>query len=410
MASRRVGDQRQVGPDSPSTRVGSGRLLRSIGGAMSRRAYLVISLIAVVAATLANVMVSSARPATPGAREAQGITWSQAADMPVGRHYLAVAASATRVYAVGGLSDGGYEARIDEYNPANNTWTFKTNLPEARIAHRAAVVNNRLYVMGGMIPGDAQTPTVRMLDLNTNQWYMLQNMPTGRRDFAIAVDGNFIFTIGGNVDGNGTLQNFEALDTNTNTWTVLPNMPTGRRYLAAGAYNNKVYAIGGVSDYGFDKVEVYDRGTGVWSSLSGMPDGGRYGMSAGTVNGRIYPVAGKQSLNMMTNWVDELDTATNVYDITANDAIFYRVEHDVATIGNLMYVVGGWITDSSGSNGAISAHMEIGNVSGVPPATSSPTPRVCPTRTPNPYPVPTIPGMTPIARLPLIYQETCPYW
>ena len=381
MASRHPSEPRtprRAGPAADYLR----RRARSFGDAVSRRLLFLVSLVVVLTSVLATAMVSQARPVTPNVPAAQNINWWQGADMPAPREYLALAASDSRVYAVGGLSDAGWEARIDEYNPSTNTWAFKTNMPSARLAHGAAVVNNKLYVIGGMKANDSnQSQSVEMLDLNTNYWYTLNPLPTGRRDFALAVMGNFIFVVGGtrDGDGNGTLRNLEVLDTNTNTWQILASMPTGRRYLAAAAYGGKVYAFGGVDDQQDNRIEVFDPSYNAWSTLGTTMAGGRFSFGAATIADRIYLVGGRNVASYFTNWVDEFNPQNNTVDIYANDLITYRANHGTTSIGNRIYVAGGYATDSNQNNGYKPTRIEIGEVAGGTPGPGTPSATITPT-------------------------------
>jgi len=74
-------------------------------------------------------------------------------------------------------------------------------------------------------------------------WTRGADMPTVRTDPAAAVVDGRIYIIGGSsVDGSTSA--VEAYDPMTDTWTTRADMPTPRRGLAAAAVDGKIYAIG----------------------------------------------------------------------------------------------------------------------------------------------------------------------
>jgi len=131
------------------------------------------------------------------------------------RTRLAAAVVNEKIYVIGGLDGGGFSSNVDEYDPANDTWSPKAS------------------------------------------------MPTGRRDLAVSVVNGKIYAIGGiGYDPNNILiyDVVEEYDPATDTWATKTAMPTGREYLTASSVNNKVYALGGSIGPGstFDTVEEYD--------------------------------------------------------------------------------------------------------------------------------------------------------
>jgi hypothetical protein len=84
-------------------------------------------------------------------------TWSNGAPIPDG--VVDAAAGATsgvlapkRIYVLGGRID--YDTSGTDinqvYNPENDSWTTGTSMPIARYNLKVAVINDRLYAMGGV--------------------------------------------------------------------------------------------------------------------------------------------------------------------------------------------------------------------------------------------------------------------
>ena len=72
--------------------------------------------------------------------------------MPTARSELGVAVVNGKVYAIGG-SRGvivGYDNN-EEYNPSKDTWITKKPMPTPRGGFAIAVFQNKIYVIGGAI-------------------------------------------------------------------------------------------------------------------------------------------------------------------------------------------------------------------------------------------------------------------
>src|SRR5262245_54266260 len=92
--------------------------------------------------------------------------WAQKKPMPLASHHVAFASLNDRIYAFGGfkLPDSGPPAwepiaNAWEYDPAADTWKELAPMPTKRGAAAAAVLNGKIYVIGGatMMPGSTET-------------------------------------------------------------------------------------------------------------------------------------------------------------------------------------------------------------------------------------------------------------
>ena len=87
-----------------------------------------------------------------------------------------------RFYVAGGVdANGTASARLDVYNPATNSWKALAPMPSAVTSGAGAVINNKLYVMGGSV-----SKTVYSYDPVTNRWTTRAPMLTGRYSLAAA--------------------------------------------------------------------------------------------------------------------------------------------------------------------------------------------------------------------------------
>ena len=139
---------------------------------------------------------------------------------------------------------------MEEYDPATDTWTTKTNMKKARFSLSTCVLNGKIYAIGGD-PGSSEgtyvgLATVEVYDPATDTWTTKTNMPTARGYLSASVVNGKIYAIGGgrtlSTSGLSTVEEYDPV---ADIWTTKTNMPTARFFLSTNAVNNKIYAIGG---------------------------------------------------------------------------------------------------------------------------------------------------------------------
>jgi hypothetical protein len=169
--------------------------------------------------------------------------------------------------------------------PTENTWTQKTPMPTARSNFGVAVVDGKIYAIGGTNGINEEYDPV------TDKWTTKAPMPTGRMNLAVASYGGKIYCIGGDVegDGNPTAIN-EVYDPATDSWTTKASMPTARYSPIASVVDGKIYLIGGFPYPDVSCVnEVYDPATDSWSNATSIPRTVAGCVSA-VVNDKIYVI------------------------------------------------------------------------------------------------------------------------
>src|ERR1043166_42825 len=80
--------------------------------------------------------------------------WAALTPLPAPRQEVAVAAWREQVWVIGGFGDNAEPvATVESYDPAHNVWETWPSLPVAVHHAAAAVVDNRLFVVGGFSGG-----------------------------------------------------------------------------------------------------------------------------------------------------------------------------------------------------------------------------------------------------------------
>lgn len=115
---------------------------------------------------------------------------------------------------------------VEVSSASENSWTTLAPMPTARMQFGVAVVNDKIFAIGGRNDWiNRYLGTNEMYDPVSNNWIERTPMPTPRVDFGIAVYKHKIYVLGGEIgvdpSGNGNTiisPSNEAYDPDTNTW------------------------------------------------------------------------------------------------------------------------------------------------------------------------------------------------
>ncbi|MCH8196586.1 MAG: hypothetical protein IH904_00755 [Proteobacteria bacterium] len=180
-------------------------------------------------------------------------TWATLAPMPTARAKLATAVIDGKLFVVGGFPACPpcvpQFATLEVYDPATDTWdTTRAPMPTPREGMKAAAIDGKLHVVGGFLrPSDVSTGILEVYDPATDTWDTTKApMPTDRDEHAVDVIAGQLYAVGGNsTSAGGIVATLEVYDPPTDSWTTRDPMPTARWQLAVGVINGKLYAVGG---------------------------------------------------------------------------------------------------------------------------------------------------------------------
>ena len=159
-------------------------------------------------------------------------SWSTRAPMPVKRHHVQAVAVDGKIYMIGGLTawpDGDVNT-VYIYDPGTNRWTQGASMgSRGRGAGAVAVRNGDIYYAGGLHDGLAVS-WFDVYDPGTNTWDSLPNMPRPREHFHSAVVNGKLWAVGGRQGAiNSTIGPTDAFNFSTGRWeTGYAPIPTRR--------------------------------------------------------------------------------------------------------------------------------------------------------------------------------------
>lgn len=256
--------------------------------------------------------------------------WTTLAPLPEGRHHIALAEAGGKIYGIGGFSgaipDWRAHATVFVYDAGANRWSAGPALPEPRAEGVVASIKGRIYFIGGRVPtspdaahinAHADTRRAEALDVRTGRWERVADAPTARNSAAAAVIDDKIYVVGGRqmikgADGRQRPVNvatLEVYDPATDRWETRAPMPLAQGGLAAAAYGGKLYAFGGEQFVPATKVFpdawVYDPKADRWTALPAMPTP-RHGHGAAVVGKRIFLMGGGEKVGVGASRVQEV--------------------------------------------------------------------------------------------------------
>jgi hypothetical protein len=303
-------------------------------------------------------------PPTAGAAPNEN-TWAKKASMNEPRGGLGVAVVNGKIYAIGGSNQSGlYPANIhggfvgtnEEYDPATDTWTYKSPMQTPRSDFAIAVYNNKIYCMGGTVG----TETVDVIfsrfvtsavneayDPVTDTWETKASLPNAGMFMQAVVVDNKIYVIDGPFN--------EVYDPENDSWTTKAPTPLpaedygadGSNDYALFLLNNKLYIAGQFSPRFINYNILED----TWSNGSPLPDYDFYSVAGGMTTGSNAPKGWYLFLGIR-GWVPSpitiaYDPVNNVWK-ACKSMPTNRVHPGIAVVNDRLYVIGGYAMSVSG--------------------------------------------------------------
>ncbi|MEP7218304.1 MAG: kelch repeat-containing protein [Bacteroidota bacterium] len=209
-------------------------------------------------------------------------SWSAVANLPGARYGGYAAAIGGKIYIVGGQSGGGgnaaitYTPSVVVYDPATNTYGTKAMMPIPASMFAGAVVNGKIFVMGGFTgtaAGGTTSAKVQVYDPATDTWGTAPDAPYAAAYATATASGSDIYFIGGSRNpkvATGAYESRASVGSVVGTvidWKSISDLPVTITRAAGGALDGKVYVAGGANDAGGSNVTyVYDPVAKSWST------------------------------------------------------------------------------------------------------------------------------------------------
>ncbi len=275
--------------------------------------------------------------------------WTKKASLVQSKSPVALAVVNDRLYALGGLTKDEVVA-IEEYNPVTDTWIYKTGFYlSVKYDFCIEVIDGLIYIIGGNegVPVDVMD----VYNPVSNKFEGRKSMLTTRADkFGSAVLNGKIYVAGGKDDN--TMEMYDPL---TGEWENVASMTAPRSYLDLIAYNGKIYAIGGFDGIdALDSIEEYNPDTNSWRICSDILSTPQYLFNAFVLDEKILMIGGEIGREKF------IHSFIILSNDQSNEAMDITYEYD--SKGRLICIL---------NNGVIKAYLEYdknGNLTSIRPA------------------------------------------
>jgi len=279
-------------------------------------------------------------------------SWTTMEPMPTARNGFGVAVVDGKIYAIGG-SNGSLLGINEMYDPVTDTWTTKTPMPTPRIGFGILVYQNKIYVIGGQIGlfPQAVTGANEVYDPSTDTWESKTGIPEARDGFRANVVNDKIYLISGFgtpfIPYPNSGENL-VYDPANDSWSTKASILTPVHWYASEVVDNKICIIGG-RDFSlniiYNLTQIYDTETDTWSYGTSIPTNISLGAAGATTGAmaptRIYVIGGFTSFDydaISLNYV--YDPEGDVWSMGTSMST-PRYSLGVAVVNDTLYAIGG---------------------------------------------------------------------
>jgi hypothetical protein len=205
--------------------------------------------------------------------------------LPEPREETAAAATADRLYVIGGFDAAG-RSRAEVFVFDGRAWSRGPDLPLGLDHPAATTLDGQVYLAGGFSSGRA---SARFFKLDGASWRELPSLHHPRGALAlVAVEGK-IYALAGNV-GSHQVAESEVFDPGRGTWEDHAPLLKPRNHVAGFALAQLACIAGGRPPTTAD-IDCLDTPNRTWSRIPGLPSP-TSGAGAATLPGNNVVVAG----------------------------------------------------------------------------------------------------------------------
>ncbi len=199
-----------------------------------------------------------------------------------------------RILVVGARFRGAGQAQA--FDPGIDEWRLDALLPEPVSDVATAVLEGRLYAMGGMVE-DGTVAGVYSIGPGESSWTAHPPLPRPRSHAAAGSDGSRVFVFGGRDDSGAPSNDLQVYDPAIGAWEVEParaSMPEARASQGRAVFvDGEFWLIGGEGPSGVSRrVDVFDPVAGSWRAGPELTVG-RAGAAPVLDGGRILLAGGR---------------------------------------------------------------------------------------------------------------------
>ena len=226
-----------------------------------------------------------------------GGEWSIGPNMTQSRESVGGAVVNGKLYVIGGEDSSENILNIVEvFDPKQQSWSQGYALScggRESICYALVAYKNSIYIFGGKNEYDNVVNTIVKYIPLTGSCSVVANMSIARRHLGAVLLGDYIYLFGGEDSNENILNTIEVFNPNSNSVQLLNPMPEARSEFGIVEVQGDVYIIGGVPSSGgsTSSVMIYSPDKSSWQTGVPMPVSNR-SMGVQKVGDYIYAICG----------------------------------------------------------------------------------------------------------------------
>lgn len=277
-----------------------------------------------------------------------GDSWVSKVSMHFARRSMGLAVVNDKIFAIGGsnreavggsqYSDtdyyiGGVVGYNEEYDPSTNKWAVRAAMPTPRSSFAIASYQNKIYCMGGFDINGTAVSVNEVYDTSTDKWETKASMPIARTWVQANVVGGQIFLLGGFLNENlNQVSNLnQVYDPENDSWATKTSIPAQAVDIGPSVTFNNQIYVMGAG------IKIYDPQTDSWSSKVPQPSTAFYGYSIVATTGRLAPAR----IYVLSSDEIKIFDPANVTWSLGTPLPTHREQFSAVNIDDQIYVIGG---------------------------------------------------------------------
>lgn len=184
-------------------------------------------------------------------------TWTRKASMPTAREDMASAVVDDKIYIFAGITNPALEitAAVEVYDPSTDSWQIRAQMPNPRcLGDFGCAYNGAIYLVSGTDNLDGYDavlhPKTRVDRYNPadNTWTPRADIPTPRCYKEVEELNGRLYVVSGATESiKHHTRKMEVYDIARDTWMAGPDAPYAARAAGLTKHNGKIYLSGGFS-------------------------------------------------------------------------------------------------------------------------------------------------------------------
>lgn len=244
------------------------------------------------------------------------------ANMSVGLAFPSANILNNRIFIIGGFIDNDNASKlVQEYDPENDSWMLKQELPHEIGHHVSGVIDGKIYLAGGLHKGSVNTDFKESISLvydpALDQWDTIAPMNStlqttrrnsGRIQASSCIYLGKLYVFGGfrfDSPDHSYLSIPEVYDSDKDTWTDLAEMILPLAHHTCVVYKDKIYLFGGSTSSNYNtgkftpsnRVFEYDPELNTWQEMDTIPVG-LVATEGHVIDNSLYLIGGDDDSNI----------------------------------------------------------------------------------------------------------------